>query len=403
MPGLQGDVNKSDLWGKVVTTFISQGHDVDVLLESRHNLRETNKAIACLGATGINANKWRLSTQLQALRHGGTPGWNRGGLGRILRLGRDLRDAQARLKESPPWDLTIAAGTIEAQGVTALALNKHFGTPYLLWEHFSRYQHWGRTRWEASPYWPLVQEVAHRAYGIFAVSPFLLEGMHSLGLIHKDHHSGVIPNPAPSTFFLPPRANVPLPASIPSGAFVFGSWTMWRDIKRLDLLLDAFALVRQRLNAVLLVGGRTEEKWEKEARSRNLEGSVLFLGQLDRDQVLSLAHMSHACVIPSDYETFGLPAIESLAAGRPVITTTSGGPEWVVGDSSRGAIVPKGDSLALADAMYDVASRHGSFDRASLISDCRTRFGDETFSRLWVEAMPLDIGHPSRRQSPTSH
>jgi glycosyltransferase involved in cell wall biosynthesis len=66
---------------------------------------------------------------------------------------------------------------------------------------------------------------------------------------------------------------------------------------------------------------------------------------------------------PSLYEGFGLPTLEAMAAGVPVVTTTAGALPEVVGDAA--VLVEPGDSDALAHALERVLS--DELERLALI------------------------------------
>lgn len=57
-----------------------------------------------------------------------------------------------------------------------------------------------------------------------------------------------------------------------------------------------------------------------------LESKIHFTGKLWRDEVKTEIDKSHAFVLASQYETFGVVLIESLACGRPVVCTDSEDP-----------------------------------------------------------------------------
>jgi len=65
--------------------------------------------------------------------------------------------------------------------------------------------------------------------------------------------------------------------------------------------------------------------------------------------VYNLARVS---VYPTHYEGFGLPALESMACGTPVITTEVSSLPEIVGDA--GILIPSGDESALLHAMVEV-------------------------------------------------
>ncbi|SDY56418.1 glycosyltransferase family 4 protein [Citreimonas salinaria] len=162
-----------------------------------------------------------------------------------------------------------------------------------------------------------------------------------------------IPNPVPDDFeFLePPQPN--RYTSLCTGHFTFGAWTNWRDIKRLDLLLDAFGRIApDRPDARLIVAGPMPEANQQTIASHTASERIVRLGNISREDIRHLAHAVDCCCLPSDHETFGLPVVEALAAGRPVISTRTVGPtELLSGQPTLGQLVPRNDAAAFATAM----------------------------------------------------
>ena len=80
-------------------------------------------------------------------------------------------------------------------------------------------------------------------------------------------------------------------------------------------------------------------------------GSVEFLGPVNDDQLKALYDSSHALVLGSRYEAFGIVLIEAMSRGLPVVATRVGGIPEVVEDGKQGLLVPWGDPEALANAL----------------------------------------------------
>jgi len=100
---------------------------------------------------------------------------------------------------------------------------------------------------------------------------------------------------------------------------------------------------------------------------------VAYLGELDRRAVARLMAESFATLMPVRWdEPFGLVALESLAAGTPVIAYARGGLPEVVVDRHSGRLVPPDDEPALAAAVHEARSLRRDDCRA----DAR-RFGLE--------------------------
>jgi glycosyltransferase involved in cell wall biosynthesis len=80
--------------------------------------------------------------------------------------------------------------------------------------------------------------------------------------------------------------------------------------------------------------------------------SVVLAGHVPEQHIPGLYAGAAALVIPSLYEGFGLPVLEAMAAGTPVVASnTSSLPEVAAGAA---LLVPPEDGLALADAIEDV-------------------------------------------------
>ena len=133
-------------------------------------------------------------------------------------------------------------------------------------------------------------------------------------------------------------------------------------LKGIDNLLRAIALVveerpemREGL-CVPIVGGdpdRTREDDEM-MRLQDLRESfgigdiVTFLGARDQDTLQYYYSAAEMVVMPSDYESFGMVALEAMACGTPVIASDVGGLAFLVRDGRTGYRVPARDPAALA-------------------------------------------------------
>jgi glycosyltransferase involved in cell wall biosynthesis len=78
---------------------------------------------------------------------------------------------------------------------------------------------------------------------------------------------------------------------------------------------------------------------------------VTVTGQVSDDELAALYSGAHALVFPSDDEGFGLPTIEALACGTPVVACDTPAVREVLGE--RATFVPRGDMEALLAAAAD--------------------------------------------------
>ncbi|MBC8075133.1 MAG: glycosyltransferase family 4 protein [Chloroflexales bacterium] len=88
--------------------------------------------------------------------------------------------------------------------------------------------------------------------------------------------------------------------------------------------------------------------------------AVRFTGYVADDDVPALLGGALAFVFPSLYEGFGLPVLEAMACGAPVIAANTSSLPEVAGDAA--LLVPPTDTAAIARAMRDVATNHALRD-----------------------------------------
>ena len=124
--------------------------------------------------------------------------------------------------------------------------------------------------------------------------------------------------------------------------------------KNLVRLVKAFDLVRRKNpgNIRLVLAGGKGWKYEEifdEIRKLNLHDSVRQLGYVPDEDLPGLIRGARAMVYPSLYEGFGLPPLEAMAVGTPVLTSNTSSLPEVVGEAA--VMVDPEDIEAMAVAM----------------------------------------------------
>jgi glycosyltransferase involved in cell wall biosynthesis len=108
--------------------------------------------------------------------------------------------------------------------------------------------------------------------------------------------------------------------------------------KNIARLFEAYAQVRATHPDVILVvaGKRQWQTGEIDAAFRrfNLEDQVHFTGYVDDRDLPALYSAAELFVFPSLYEGFGLPPLEAMACGTPVVTSNASSLPEVVGDAA---------------------------------------------------------------------
>ncbi len=154
-------------------------------------------------------------------------------------------------------------------------------------------------------------------------------------------------------------------------------------LKGIDHMLEAIALVVRRHPelrddlCVPIVGGEPCRIAEDDEMVRlqelretlGISDIVTFLGSRNQDTLQYYYSAAEMVVMPSDYESFGMVALEAMACGTPVIASDVGGLAFLVKDGKTGYRVPAGDTEALAERiahlLTDDLSRRRIGQRAS--------------------------------------
>jgi glycosyltransferase involved in cell wall biosynthesis len=130
--------------------------------------------------------------------------------------------------------------------------------------------------------------------------------------------------------------------------------------KNLPRLLQALAMLKERVPDVRLVKVGTPEyrpqfqKLKQLIRDLALEESVQFIDHPPEEDLVVFYNMADIFVFPSLYEGFGLPPLEAMACGTPVVCSNAASLPEVVGDAA--ITVDPYDVEALAQAMHRVLS-----------------------------------------------
>ncbi len=124
--------------------------------------------------------------------------------------------------------------------------------------------------------------------------------------------------------------------------------------KNVPRLLEAYARVRERradCPQLVLTGkaGWLCEPIFETIEARGLHDAVVCTGYIDRAEAVLLLRGARACVYPSLYEGFGLPVLEAMAAGVPVMTSNVSSLPEVAGDT--GILVNPEDVDALVSGI----------------------------------------------------
>jgi N-acetyl-alpha-D-glucosaminyl L-malate synthase BshA len=156
----------------------------------------------------------------------------------------------------------------------------------------------------------------------------------------------------------------------PEGWHVLTHVSNFRPVKRVEEVVGAFAVLRRRLKAVLVLVGDGPDlpKAEDLARELGVRDDLRILGQQKPEPILQATDLF---LLPSRAESFGLAALEAMACGAPVLGYHAGGLPEVVEDGVSGILCPEGTDHCLGSLAADLLENRPRFERMRIAA--RTR------------------------------
>ncbi|MEO1395102.1 MAG: glycosyltransferase family 1 protein [Cyanobacteria bacterium J06634_5] len=127
--------------------------------------------------------------------------------------------------------------------------------------------------------------------------------------------------------------------------------------KNFGRLLRAFAQVKDQIPHQLVIAG--EERWRAKrdldlVESLGLQDRLYFAGWVSHDDLPAFYNLADLFVFPSLYEGFGIPLLEAMACGCPILTAKVGTPPEVVKEAA--CLVNPRDVADIARGMQAVLS-----------------------------------------------
>jgi glycosyltransferase involved in cell wall biosynthesis len=155
-----------------------------------------------------------------------------------------------------------------------------------------------------------------------------------------------------------PRPNGPVPRRFGLTRYLLYVGDM-RPYKNLERILEAFASLRLK-DLQFVIAGRKDRRFYPRIRKKvgdlSLEDKVVFLGYVPEEDLPHLYSASAALVHATLYEGFGLPPLEAMACGCPVIASNVASLPEVCGDAAY--YVDPYDAGSIAAGIHQVLTDH---------------------------------------------
>lgn len=195
-------------------------------------------------------------------------------------------------------------------------------------------------------YEPVVTFSINESDAITAVSQNLKEETYKYFAIQKEIE--VIHNFVDVTRFNKKPIDAFRKVIAPNGEKILIHASNFRKVKRVEDVVKIFAAVRREMPAKLLMVGDGPERpaAEELARVMGVDEDVRFLGK--QEQMEDILAVSDIFILPSEYESFGLAALEAMAARAVVISTNAGGLSEINIQNETGFMADVGDVQSMS-------------------------------------------------------
>jgi N-acetyl-alpha-D-glucosaminyl L-malate synthase BshA len=213
-------------------------------------------------------------------------------------------------------------------------------------------------------FWEITRFSIMKSDGITAVSDFLKRETVDRFRVPDDRIE-VIPNFVDPALYDPARYPCRKQALLQEGEKLIVHVSNFRPVKRIRDVVRIFERISRAVPSRLVLIGDGPDRPEAadEAQQLGVADRVVFLGK--QDSVAELLACADMLLLPSQSESFGLVALEAMAAGVPVVATRTGGIPEVVEDGVTGVLGDVGDVAAMGDGAIELLRDPRRWSQAS--------------------------------------
>lgn len=201
-------------------------------------------------------------------------------------------------------------------------------------------------------YAPVVSFSINQSDAITAVSKNLREETYNIFKIEKEIE--VIENFVDVQRFNKKPIDAFRKVIAPNGEKILMHASNFRKVKRVQDVIHVFEIVNRELPSKLLLVGDGPERHMAEELCRELQlcDDVRFVGkQQDMEEIYAVSDLF---LLPSEYESFGLAALEAMAAGATVVASNAGGLPEVIEHGICGFLADVGDVQTMGKYALEV-------------------------------------------------
>lgn len=167
------------------------------------------------------------------------------------------------------------------------------------------------------------------------------------------------------------------------GEFIFVASGRLIPEKQFDMLIEAFVEAfkgDKNIKLRIIGGGGEYSNLSKLVQKLSMQNQIQLLGTKKREEVAQLVKDSDVLVCSSRLETFGVPVIEAMACGKPVITTDALGFRDPLNETNS-IIVPINRKDAMVNALKKMFDKYGTYNSGEIKALAYKYFSEDAVTK----------------------
>ena len=232
-------------------------------------------------------------------------------------------------------------------------------------EHYSKVQNKELTTKQIS----LLQKIAVQADKFLCVNNHLPNSIEELTSIKRDYM--VLPNVVAPSFSHFEEVSNDGYSFVSIGRLVKG--------KKFDLVIDAFVKKFKDVDngeLIIIGGGEEYSNLQKQIESLDMNHKIKLTGFLNRDKTAQILKGCNSYVTASSFETFGVPVVEAMSCGKPVIVANVSPLAQYI-NKDRGLFFQVDNVESLADKMEEMYKNRLLYDSTKIADFAKEQFSEE--------------------------
>jgi glycosyltransferase involved in cell wall biosynthesis len=124
---------------------------------------------------------------------------------------------------------------------------------------------------------------------------------------------------------------------------------------------------------------------DNELKNTNYKSDIYFLGNVSNKDIAKIVGSAFALVFPSQFEGFGIPIVEAMKAGIPVITSNISSMPEIAGNAA--LFVDPFNPESIADAMISLSTSQTLYDdlKIKALQRVKNFSWEQSAAKMWEE------------------